>query len=442
MLTAEQAHVLTDVSPGSALNSYWKEHWIPALRSAALERDGAPLRVEILCEHYVAFRTTDGSVGFLNEACPHRGISLALGRNERNRLTCIFHGWQMNADGNCVHMPTEMTSAQCAKVPRIGYATREAGGIIWVYLGKGTPPQFNDFAFTHLPSRHVRARASYNYSNWLQNVETLLDSAHIALLHHDTVYEKDVCKDGMMQLSADNHVPRYSFEPKAYGFRSFAERVQPDGDTYLRVTEYVAPGMAYIGTTSAEAAFVIMVVPVNNTKTLGWFVFWDERGDINDRLPPFLMTGTDGNDDDFAASRAGKLVGAQDREAMRRGESWTGVTGVVFEDYIVAESIPIPDRTKEFLGSGDLGIVRLRRELLRRIEAHTEGKPLPENVGNIDYRSLRSLAEVVPAGTDICAFADRKEEERRQSFGGEATARKAGASGLDPVRDVIESAAE
>jgi phthalate 4,5-dioxygenase len=276
----------------------------------------------------------------------------------------------------------------------------------------------------------------------LQNVETLLDSAHIALLHHDTVYEKDVCKDGMMQLSADNHVPRYSFEPKAYGFRSFAERVQPDGDTYLRVTEYVAPGMAYIGTTSAEAAFVIMVVPVNNTKTLGWFVFWDERGDINDRLPPFLMTGTDENDDDFAASRAGKLVGAQDREAMRRGESWTGVTGVVFEDYIVAESIPIPDRTKEFLGSGDLGIVRLRRELLRRIEAHTEGKPLPENVGNIDYRSLRSLAEVVPAGTDICAFADRKEEERRQSFGGEATARKAGASGLDPVRDVIESAAE
>lgn len=441
MLTAEQARLLTDVSPGSALSSYWKEHWIPALRSAALERDGAPRRVEILCEHYVAFRTTDGSVGFLNEACPHRGISLALGRNEHNTLTCIFHGWRMNAEGNCIHMPTEKTNALCPKVPRTGYAVREAGGIIWVYLGKGKPPQFNDFAFTHLPSRHVRARASYNYSNWLQNVETLLDSAHIALLHHDTVYDKDVPKEGL-QLAAENNVPRYSFEPKAYGFRSFAERTQPDGDIYLRVTEYVAPGMAYIGTTNAEAAFVIMVVPVNNTKTLGWFVFWDERGDINDRLPEFLMIGTDENDDDFAASRAGKLVGSQDREAMRRGKSWTGIKGVIFEDYIVAESIPIPDRTNEFLGSGDVGIVRLRRELLRRIEDHRDGKPLPENIGNIDYRSLRSLAEVVPAGTDFRVFADRKEEERRGSFGSEATARMPGASRIDPVRDNFETDAE
>ena len=441
MLTAEQARLLTDVSPGSALNSYWKEHWIPALRSAALERDAAPLRVEILCEHYVAFRTTDGSVGFLNEACPHRGISLALGRNEHNALTCIFHGWRMNAEGNCIHMPTEKTDALCAKVPRTGYAVREAGGIIWVYLGKGKPPQFNDFAFTHLPSRHVRARASYNYSNWLQNVETLLDSAHIALLHHDTVYDKDVPKEGL-QLAAENNVPRYSFEPKAYGFRSFAERTQPNGDIYLRVTEYVAPGMAYIGTTSAECAFVIMVVPVNNTKTLGWFVFWDKRGDINDRLPEFLMIGTDESDDDFVASRAGKLVDSQDREAMRRGKSWTGIKGVIFEDYIVAESIPIPDRTKEFLGSGDVGIVRLRRELLRRIEDHREGKPLPENIGNIDYRSLRSLAEVVPAGTDISLFANAKEEERRGSFASEATARKPGASRVDPVPDDVETAAE
>lgn len=415
MLTAEQNHLLTDVSPGSPLNSYWKQHWIPALRSAALEPDGDPTRVELLCEFYVAFRTTDGSVGFLNEACPHRGISLAMGRNENNSLTCIFHGWRLNAAGDCVHMPTEKTNALCAKVPRNGYPVREGGGIVWVYLGKGEPPQFNDFQFTHLPARHVRARASYNYSNWSQNVETLLDSAHIALLHADTAYNKNVPTEGV-QLAAGNDVPRYSFEPTAYGMRSFAERDRPDGDIYLRVTEYVAPGMAFIGTTSAEPAFVIMVVPVNNTKTLGWFVFWDERDDINNRLPEFLMIGTDESDDDFAASRAGKLVSSQDRQAMRRGETWTGIKGVIFEDYAVAESIPIVDRTKEFLGSGDVGIVRMRRELLSRVAAHQEGKPLPENAGGIDYRAVRSLAEVIPAGTDIRVFAKEKEAERRASF--------------------------
>ena len=160
-------------------------------------------------------------------------------------------------------------------------------------------------------------------------------------------------------------------------------------------------------------------MPVNNTKTLGWFVFWDGRDDINNRLPDFLMVGTDDSDDDFAASRAGKLVASQDREAMRRGESWTGIKGVIFEDYAVAESIPNVDRTKEFLGSGDIGIVRLRRELLSRIQAHAEGKPLPEHAGNIDYRAMRSLAEVVPPGTDIRAFAQAKEAERRQAYGSE-----------------------
>ena len=437
MLTEEQNRLLIDVSPGTPMNSYWKQHWIPALRSAALERDCDPVRVELLCEKYVAFRTTDGTVGFLNEACPHRGVSLALGRNENNALTCIFHGWRINADGYCVHMPTETSNALCPKVPRTGYPVREAGGIVWVYLGQGEPPQFNDFPFTYLPQKHVRARASYNYSNWVQNVETLLDSAHIALLHADTAYNKNVPKEGV-QLTAGNDVPRYSFEPKPYGFRSFAERVQPNGDIYLRVTEFVAPGMAFIGTTSAEAAFVIMVVPANNTRTLGWFVFWDARDDINNRLPDFLMIGTDESDDDFAASRAGGLVASQDRAAMRRGETWTGTRGVIFEDYLVAESMPIVDRTREFLGSGDVAIVRLRRELLSRIQTHMEGKPLPEHAGDIDYRAMRSLAEVVPAGTDIRAFAQSREEERRRAYQIEAD----GAPQADAKTGSVAAAAE
>jgi hypothetical protein len=331
-------------------------------------------------------------------------------------LTCIFHGWRMDARGNCVHMPTEKTNSLCSKVPRSGYPVREGGGIVWVYLGSGEPPPFCDFQFTHVAPKHVRARASYNYSNWSQNVETLLDSAHIALLHADTAYNKNVPKEGV-QLTAGNDVPRYSFEEKAYGLRSFAERLQADGQIYLRVTEYVAPGIAFIGTTSAEAAFAIMVVPVNNTKTLGWFVFWDERDDINHRLPDFLMIGTDESDDDFAASRAGNLVHSQDRQAMRRGESWTGIKGVIFEDYAVAESIPIVDRTKEFLGSGDVAIVRMRRELLSRIARHQQGQPLPEHAGNIDYRAIRSLAELLPASVNIRAFADEMESQRRAGFG-------------------------
>ena len=415
MLTAEQDRLLTDVSPGTPLNRYWKRHWIPALRSEALVADAAPTKVELLCESYVAFRTTDGSVGFVNEACPHRGISLAMGRNENNALTCIFHGWSFDTRGDCIRMPTEKTSALCAKVPRNGHPVQEGGGVVWVYLGDGDPPPFTDFQFTHLPRQHARPRASYNAANWFQNVETLLDSAHIALLHADAVKRPDT-HQGNLQLTAGNDTPKYSFEERPYGLRSCSERARPDGTTYLRVTEYVAPGTAFIGTTDAEAGFVIMVVPVNNTRSLEWYIYWDAVRTVDDVLPDGALEGTDESDDDFAASRSGLPRYGQDREAMARGQSWTGIPGVILEDYAIAESIPVVDRTKEFLGSGDVGVVKMRRDLLRRIAASVDGQPLPEHAADIDYRAIRALAVIVPPGTDVCAFADEQQAKRRAAM--------------------------
>ena len=413
VLTAEQNRLLTDVSPGSPLHAYWKRHWIPALRSEALVSEAAPTKVELLCEHYVAFRTTDGSVGFLNAACPHRGVSLAMGRNENNVLTCIFHGWSFDAQGNCVRMPTEKTQALCAKVPRAGFPVREGGGVVWVYLGAGEPPQFTDYQITHLPRRHARPRASYNAANWFQNVETLLDSAHIALLHSDSV--KGVPGQNNLQLTAGNDTPKYTFEEKPYGLRSYSERARPDGSTYLRVTEYVAPGTAFIGTNDDEAAMVIIVVPINNTRSLQWYMYWDARGNVDETLPPGAVEGLDQSDDDFASSRRGRPLYGQDREAMARGDTWTGLPGVISEDYGVAESIRVVDRTKEFLNSGDLGIVKIRRELLGRITAHAQGQPVPEDA-EIDYRALRALAAVLPPGADMRAFAAGRQAERRVGF--------------------------
>lgn len=414
MLTAEQNCLLTDVSPGTPLHKYWKQLWIPALRSAALEAGGAPIKVELLCEKYVAFRGDNGEVGFLYEACPHRGVSLALGRNEGNRLTCIFHGWSFDAEGRCVKMPTEKDQSFCDKVKGQGFKVREGGGIVWVYLGEGEAPKFTDFAFTYLSREHCRPRASYNEANWLQNVETLLDSAHIGLLHHDTTADASMPQAGL-QLVTGNDTPKYTLENRPYGLRSYSLRSNGGAADYLRVTEFVAPATAFIGTTDAEAGFVIMVVPINNTRSLQWYVYWDTRQPIDDNLPDFALLGTDESDDNFAASRQGLPNYGQDREAMRRGESWTGIPGVIFEDYAVAESIPIVDRTREFLGSGDLAIVRLRREIMERIRKSEAGEDcLQADVS--DYRALRALAVVIPPETDIRVFTDKAEDERRQAY--------------------------
>ncbi|MNG35522.1 hypothetical protein D3C84_1222840 [compost metagenome] len=75
------------------------------------------------------------------------------------------------------------------------------------------------------------------------------------------------------------------------------------------------------------------------------------------------------------------------------------------------------DRTKEFLGSGDLAIVRMRRELFERIKQSES----PDNVDatrseEVDYRSLRALALMIDNNQDIKALTEEKLNQRRQAW--------------------------
>ena len=86
MLSKERNERLTRVGPGTPMGATLRRYWIPVLLSWELPApDCAPIRVRILGEDLVAFRTTDGKVGLLDEFCPHRQASLWLGRN-RNDL--------------------------------------------------------------------------------------------------------------------------------------------------------------------------------------------------------------------------------------------------------------------------------------------------------------------------------------------------------------------
>ena len=83
MLSREDNELLTRVSGDAPMGQMIRQHWwVPAGLSAKLEADGAPVRVRLFGSNYVAFRATDGTVGFFDEACPHRGASLALAPNE------------------------------------------------------------------------------------------------------------------------------------------------------------------------------------------------------------------------------------------------------------------------------------------------------------------------------------------------------------------------
>ena len=162
-MTAEENELLTRVENGAPMGEMIRQHyWMPAVPSATLVADGAPVLVRLLGTNYVAFRTTDGRAGLIDELCPHRRTSMMMARNEDNGLRCIFHGWKTDVQGKVVEAPNQVgDQAQfCKRVKTGQYRVEERGGIVWVWLGKGdTPPRFPDLPFTICPPTSARSRA-------------------------------------------------------------------------------------------------------------------------------------------------------------------------------------------------------------------------------------------------------------------------------------------
>ena len=133
MITKEENDLLCRVENEAPMGALMKQHWVPiCLSEEVAEADGDPVNARILGENLVIFRDSDGNVGVLDEACPHRGPSLVYGRNEEGGLRCLYHGWKFDADGNC----TDMTNVPAHqdfkhKVHAKAYKTCERNGVVW-----------------------------------------------------------------------------------------------------------------------------------------------------------------------------------------------------------------------------------------------------------------------------------------------------------------------
>src|ERR1044071_4178408 len=135
MLSREDNDILCRVGPGTPMGNVMRRYWLPLMYSWELEADGEPLRVRLLGEDLIAYRTTSGEVGLMQNACPHRGASMFFGRNEEEGLRCVYHGWKFDVSGQCVDMPSEPAESNFRnKVRATAYKTQERGGIVWAYM--------------------------------------------------------------------------------------------------------------------------------------------------------------------------------------------------------------------------------------------------------------------------------------------------------------------
>ena len=100
-------------------------HWNPVLLGRELGR--RPVQVILDGQPVVLFRGLDGSVGALDDRCPHRRMPLSQGRVAGGHLVCPYHGWTFTVAGQgaCPGMPELVVRAPALDV-------LERFGAIWI----------------------------------------------------------------------------------------------------------------------------------------------------------------------------------------------------------------------------------------------------------------------------------------------------------------------
>src|SRR5215469_1357570 len=187
MLSKEQNERVCRVEPGTAMGEVFRRFWLPVCTSAQIQSpDSDPLRVRLLGQWLIAFRDSQGAVGVLDEHCPHRGASLALGRVEQGGIRCLYHGWKFDRKGKLLDAPNCSHSGALNRLAARSYPVREEGGIVWAYLGAArTEPPFTRYAFMDAAeSNRVVVRIDVD-CNYLQLTEGGFDSSHVGILHSD-----------------------------------------------------------------------------------------------------------------------------------------------------------------------------------------------------------------------------------------------------------------
>ncbi|TCK24339.1 Rieske 2Fe-2S domain-containing protein [Pseudonocardia endophytica] len=427
MLSTNDNEILTRVGPGTPMGAVLRRYWTPALLSDELpEPAGVPVRVRLLGEDLVAFRDRTGRVGLIQENCPHRGASLYFGRNEDGPggtcgLRCPYHGWQFDADGRCIDMPSEPpTSSFKERVTARTYPTHESGGIVWTYMGPpDTMTPFRDFGTESLPEDLRVAAKLQCYCSWLQTMEGNVDTAHISWLH-SWPGANDITDDGSdkpgypsnrltWKFWAHDRAPRLEVHDTWYGFRYAGVRETPNGHTNVRITEYIFPYSTIIAAVPYNTSH-LMVVPIDDHNC--WrFTFESSRmpnpaGHGGDPLFSFGPFARPGGRRPGGITPRNYLAEADyniDRE-VQRTTTFSGVADFVSQDLMVTESMgPIYDRSQERLGTIDKAIIRMRQGLLRAAKALADdpSAPLPALPGpGHDFRSLRGTDKILEDGED------------------------------------------
>jgi phthalate 4,5-dioxygenase len=417
----EDNELLCRVGPETPMGQLFRRYWTPIALASQVERpDSDPVRARYCGEGYVLFRDTEGRLGLLDEHCPHRGTSLALGRVEGCGIRCLYHGWKFDVEGRLLESPNYPNPAFQAKLRARNYPCREGGGLIWGYFGpQDAIPPFPDFAFLDAPASHRNIERVDINCNYLQLLEGGMDSSHVGILHSDQARpgwqsnsftpNTDALNPGA--LASDDNAPTLSVETTQFGFHYAAFRKLATGGQSVRIVPFVMP-FARIIPAQARVA-TLFEVPLDDENTSTYIIVHSKEPYARAHHRQLSGIGDPDlySEQDFKWRASWENRFGQDRGSMK--DRWGGFAGLEQEDAAVALSLgPIFDRRHEHLVPADAAVIHMRRLLLtaaRNLAAGREPPPLP-SVARITGIADTELVTGTPWQSLVPQHGARREE--------------------------------
>ncbi len=344
---------LTRVGRGTPMGELLRRYWHP-VGVVDEVAPGAARAVRLLGEDLVLFRTLDGELGLIEEACPHRGASLRCGQVDGVGIACPYHGWKYDRAGRCLAMPAEtaVRPKQLEKARTGAYRAQALGGLVFAYLGPEPAPllpRYDLFVWEGVLRDVGRALIP---CNWLQIMENSVDPTHVEWLHGHHLGAVRTKRGGGAPTWYTRHQVKIGFDLFRYGIvkRRVLEGGSEDDDDWRVGHPLIFPTMLRVGT-DRQHRFQIRV-PVDDTHTLH---YWYSCYRPSPGAPPPRQDHLPVYDVPWRDERGEFIV-----DFVDGGDIMAWVT-----------QGPIADRTRERLVASDRGIVLYRRlleEQARRVE--------------------------------------------------------------------------
>lgn len=355
----EDVLLYTQTGPGTPGGLLLRSFWQPVALSRELPDGGRPLQLRIMGEDLTLFRSRRGALGLLGLFCPHRGANLSYGRVEDDTLRCLYHGWAFGCDGICVEQPGEPAEGRFRRrVTQTAYPCQERAGVVFAYLGEGTPPPLPPFAFFHAAPEATFATKVLHRCNFQQGNEGNVDPQHVSFLHRDL-------DNGLDQAIMTDGRPRIDVEEVSHGLRIVTSRNSAPGTELVRFTNYLFPNAGtFPGVLTNGGYQVHWHVPVDDDHHWKFAIILAGDGHVDvARARANLEHEVD---ERFRPTRTAENRYLQDAEEMERVTFAGFGPSIQLQDLAVVEQLaPLAER-EEQLGYTDRALTRARAYFLRR----------------------------------------------------------------------------